>query len=82
MQGLEEKSQVENLCQQSSYPGKLYLPELMTNEMAAQAFGVSKSTLYKWREKYKMPHVRLGQMIYYLESSLENWLKSREIENG
>ena len=82
MNNSNEKLPSEASYQESSYRGKLYLPELLTNEMATQAFGVSKSTLYKWREKYRMPFIRLGQVIFYLESSLEKWLKSRETENG
>jgi len=56
----------------------LYLPELLTNDMAAEVFGVSKDTIRRWREDKGMPHIRVGSKTYFLESSLQNWLKSRE----
>lgn len=57
---------------------KLYLPELLTTDMVAEIFGVSKATIYEWRMRRAMPYLKLGQKTYFLESSLQSWLKSRE----
>jgi len=68
----------ENLPEEPSYQGKLYLPELLTFNLVTEVFGVSKSTIYQWIEKYRMPHVKLGRITYFLESSLQKWLIFRE----
>lgn len=58
--------------------GRQPLPELLSTEDMCVIFGVSKTTLMRWRTEKGLPHIRLGHKTYYLESTVSEWLKSQK----
>lgn len=54
---------------------------LLTQEQAAEILGVSPGSLEVWRStrRYAIPYVKVGRLVRYRRSDLEQWLQSRTI---
>jgi len=64
-------------------------PILLTRNQAAEYLGVKVGTLAVWQSsrRYHLPVVKVGRLIRYLKSDLDQWLASRrsnsvEVDNG
>ena len=53
------------------------LDEFISAENLAKTFGVSKQTVFRWRES-GLPYIRVGLKVLFRESSVAAWLASRE----
>jgi len=53
--------------------------KLLTTEETAIYLGVGKETLNVWRatKRYKIPYIKVGKLIKYRKSDLDEWLKHR-----
>jgi excisionase family DNA binding protein len=54
------------------------LDEFKPVETLAKAFGVSKQTVYRWRDELRLPVIRLGSRTYIREASVAAWLSGLE----
>ena len=52
----------------------------MTVEEVAVYLGLHQDTVYDLVRENKLPHVRLGGRIFFLEDVLENWLRKNMVE--
>lgn len=55
-----------------------HLPCLLTVIEAADYLRVSKSTIYSWVEKNRLPCLRAGTLLRFKQSDLDAWLAGRE----
>ena len=57
---------------------------LVDEKEAAVIFGVSPGTLQVWRStgRYAIPFLKVGRLVKYRRSALENWLESRTRLSG
>jgi len=55
------------------------LPKLLNEKEAAQAIGVTPSTLAIWRctKRYPLPYVKCGRLVRYREHDVIAFLESR-----
>lgn len=58
-----------------------YEPLLTTNQ-ACELLGISRSSIFRWREQGEVPYYRVGsdQIIRYKRSEIENYMRKRKIE--
>lgn len=55
--------------------------DLLTVDQAAEAIGVSKSTLQRWRTYGGgPPFVKFGAHVYYKRASVKAWFDSQLVE--
>jgi excisionase family DNA binding protein len=40
---------------------------------------IPKRTIYKWTREKKIPCLRLGKHLRFIESDIDQWLKSKEV---
>lgn len=54
---------------------------LLTEDEAAAFLSVAPQTLALWRcrERYQLPYVKLGRLVRYRVQDLEEWIESRLI---
>lgn len=52
----------------------------MSVEEVAAFLGLHRDTIYDLVRENKLPHVRLGGRIFFLEDVLENWLRENMVE--
>jgi hypothetical protein len=54
---------------------------LLNNNQAAAFLGVTPRTLEVWRctKRHSIPYIKVGRLVKYRQSSLENWLATRTI---
>lgn len=52
----------------------------MSVEEVAAFLGLHRDTIYDLVRENKLPHVRLGGRIFFLEDVLENWLRENMAE--
>ncbi len=56
---------------------------LLTIEELSKNLKIPKKTIYKWAREKKVPCVKLGKHLRFIESEIDQWLKSGEsFENG
>ena len=56
------------------------ISDLIDREDAARLLGVAARTLDRWHiERVGPPRVQLGRKVRYRRSSLESWVRSREV---
>jgi excisionase family DNA binding protein len=48
------------------------------NELS-QKLKVPKKTIYKWTHEKKIPCLKLGKHLRFIESDIDQWLKSKEV---
>jgi len=48
----------------------------LTRKEVAAKFGVDPRTIDNWREKYGMPHYRIGGQVRFVESQVDAWSKT------
>jgi hypothetical protein len=53
--------------------------QLLTGDEAAKILDVTPGTLQVWRStgRYKLPFVKVGRNVRYVQSNLINWLQDR-----
>jgi predicted site-specific integrase-resolvase len=58
--------------------------ELLDEKQAAEHLTVSPGTLSVWRStgRYNLPFVKVGRMVRYRLSDLNDWLAARSRESG
>lgn len=58
--------------------------ELLDEKQAAEHLTVSPGTLSVWRStgRYNLPFVKVGRMVRYRRSDLDEWLDARLRESG
>ncbi len=58
---------------------KIEEDKLLTTDETALYLGVGKETLNVWRatKRYKIPYIKVGKLIKYRKSDLDEWLKNR-----
>ena len=49
----------------------------MTAEEAAAYLQVDRNTLYRWRREGKIPHIKVGNKIFFYRGELDAWMKER-----
>ena len=54
------------------------MEKLLTPEQLSELLNVKRSTVYKWAHYGYVPMVKLGSLIRFKESKIEEWLKRRE----
>jgi len=52
---------------------------LLTIQQAAQVTGISVPTLYKWVGQRKIPHIKLGRLVKFHPTKLEEWIKQQPV---
>ncbi|MCZ6799423.1 MAG: helix-turn-helix domain-containing protein [Nitrospirae bacterium] len=55
------------------------LKHLLTIQQAAQITGVSITTLYKWVSHRKIPYIKMGRLVKFDPSKLEEWIKQQTV---
>ena len=55
--------------------------KLLTVEEIAEILGVKPSTIYQWTHQGFIPHVKLGNLVRFKESTVNKWLDKKE-SNG
>lgn len=63
---------------------KAAVPEMMTNEQAADYLGVETQTLNIWRctGRYAVPFVKIGSKVRYRKADLDKFIRSRTQDFG
>jgi hypothetical protein len=56
----------------------MLLSEFLTIDQFAKTFGVTREAVWRWRDAYNLPVIRLGRLTLIHEPSAAAWLKSRE----
>lgn len=58
--------------------------DLMGEKEAADFLGVTQGTLQVWRStgRYAIPFVKVGRLVKYRRSSLQQWIESRTRLSG
>lgn len=57
---------------------------LLNTEEASQYLGVTRDTLAVWRttRRYELPYIKVGRLVKYRLSDLDNWLNQRTKEKN
>jgi hypothetical protein len=57
------------------------LPRLLNEAEAAEAIGVTPSTLAIWRssKRYSLPYIKCGRLVRYREEDIADFLESRRV---
>jgi excisionase family DNA binding protein len=56
----------------------MLLNEFMTIDQLAETFKVSRRVVYRWRDIWGLPIIRLGSKTLVHEPAVAAWLKARE----
>ena len=51
---------------------------LLTPDQVCERLRIKKSTLYQWVNTGFMPYIKVGALLRFSETSLEDWIHSRE----
>ncbi len=56
--------------------------KLLNTLEASQYLGVTRDTLAVWRttRRYELPYIKVGRLVKYRKSDLDNWLNERTRE--
>lgn len=68
---------------ENSSLGLSEIDQLLTDEEAAKILGVTPGTLQVWRStgRYKLPFVKVGRNVRYVQSNLISWIQERTYPN-
>jgi len=58
------------------------MKKLITFEEAVEVLQISKPTLYRLTSQKKIPHVKIGGRVRFLESQLAEWIESMIVQPG
>lgn len=55
--------------------------DLLTTAEAAEYLGTTVGTMEVWRcsKRYAIPYIKVGRLVKYRRSDLEQWLQSRTV---
>jgi len=56
----------------------MLLQEFLTIDQLAKTFNVSKAVVWRWRDDWGLPTIRLGRQTLVHEPAVAAWLKGRE----
>jgi len=58
--------------------------ELLNNDLAAAYIGVTPRTLEVWRctKRHQIPFIKVGRLVKYRKSALDNFLDQQTVEAG
>jgi excisionase family DNA binding protein len=58
--------------------------DMLTEAQASEIIGVSTQTLGIWRctGRYALPFIKVGRLVRYRRSDVEEWLESRTVRTG
>lgn len=58
--------------------------KLLNTSEASQYLGVTRDTLAVWRttRRYELPYIKVGRLVKYRLSDLDNWLNQRTKEKN
>ncbi len=62
-----------------AHPPPLLPKRLLTIQEVAELTGVSVTTLYKWVSQRKIPHIKMGRLVKFDPSKLEEWIKQQTV---
>ncbi len=56
----------------------------MRRPAAATYIGVTPGTLEVWAstKRYDIPYIKIGKLVYYRRSDLDEWIRSRTVRRG
>lgn len=55
------------------------LSELLTvKQLADEVFRVHPNTLYRWVDQHNIPHLRIGNRIFFRKESIREWMQANE----
>jgi excisionase family DNA binding protein len=52
---------------------------LLTIQQAAQVTGIAVPTLYKWVSQRKIPYIKMGRLVKFDPSKLDEWIKRQTV---
>ncbi len=58
------------------------MDNLLTIPEACRMLGVSRSTIWRYRQKNGLPHYKLGRTLRFSESKLTKWLAAYDPTEG
>lgn len=58
------------------------MKKLLTLEEAVEILQISKPTMYRLTSQKRIPHIKVGGSVRFLESRLIEWLESNAVEPG
>ena len=59
--------------------GKTIFPEFYNIKATAVYLGIKKSTIYSLVEHKKIPHFRVGRLILFNKSQLDQWMEKNQV---
>jgi len=54
---------------------KCSMNKILTIDELSEKLKIPKKTLYKWRREKRIPCVKLGKHLIFIESDIDQWLK-------
>jgi len=54
------------------------MDKILTIDELSEKLKIPKKTLYKWTKEKRVPCVKLGKHLRFIESDIDQWLKSKE----
>jgi len=61
---------------------KYELDELLTvKQLADEIFHVHTNTIYRWVQQHNIPHLRIGNRIFFRKEALREWMRANERGN-
>lgn len=55
------------------------MTRLLNAMEATKLLKISRSTLYRWTSKRKIPHIKAGGRVLFRPSDLDQWLKDKTV---
>jgi excisionase family DNA binding protein len=53
---------------------------LLTPEELAEILGISVYTVYQYTSKRRIPYIKIGKLIRFSETEIEEWLQANTLE--
>lgn len=63
--------------QKIEFKGKAVSPEFFNIKEVSPYLGIKKSTIYSLVEQKKIPHYRVGRLILFKKSQLDEWIEKK-----
>ena len=55
--------------------------KLLSVPEAAEKLGVHRTTLLRWKTEHKIPHVMIGDRVYFRATDIEEFVSSRVVDS-